>query len=412
MTSPAKPPLQTRLDLSRPGDATASRRIDPASGRGSRLTTPQSLIDAGLADPERLAEMEAVAERYAVGLTPALARLIDRNDPEDPIARQFVPDGRELRRDPEEIDDPIGDDAKSPVEGLVHRYPDRVLLKLVSVCAVYCRFCFRRERIGPGSGSLSAAAFAAALEYVRARPAIWEVILTGGDPLTASPRRIAEVTRSLAAIGHVKTLRWHTRLPVAAPERVTLAMARALDADGKTIVVAVHANHPRELTAEARAACRRLADRGILLVSQTVLLKGVNDDVEVPRLDARLRRSADQAVLPAPRRPRARHRPLADLDRQRPGADAGLARPAVGARGAELLCSTFPAVTARSRSGRSRSGRTGSAAGCLSTQAEPSAPTATAFQTEGSLAGVHERACWIEAAVPCVDPFVPGASTA
>ena len=298
MTPPRNPPLQSRPSASRPGDAAVPIRGDrmAPSGRRSRLTTAQSLIDAGLAAPERLAEMEAVAERYAVGLTPALAKLIDRDDPEDPIARQFVPDPRELRRDPAEIDDPIGDDAKSPVEGLVHRYPDRVLLKLVSVCAVYCRFCFRRERIGPGSGSLSPTAFAAALEYVRARPAIWEVILTGGDPLTLSPRRIADVTRSLAAIGFVKTLRWHTRLPVAAPERITPAMARALDAGGKTVVVAVHANHPRELTEAARAACRRLADRGILLVSQTVLLKGVNDDVEV--LDALMRAFVEARIKP------------------------------------------------------------------------------------------------------------------
>ena len=167
-----------------------------------------------------------------------------------------------------------------PVNGLVHRYPDRVLIKLVAVCAVYCRFCFRRERVGPGSGSLSEADFATALEYVRARPAIWEVILTGGDPLTLSPRRIAEATRALAAVRHVKVLRWHTRLPVAAPERVTKAMARALVAEGKTTVVAVHANHPRELTEAARQACRRLAAEGAMLVSQSVLLKDVNDDAE------------------------------------------------------------------------------------------------------------------------------------
>jgi lysine 2,3-aminomutase len=297
VTTPVKPPLQTRLAASRPSVAAPVRSERPAPpSRGARLTTPQSLIEARLADPERLAEMEAVAGRYAIGLTPALARLIDRWDPGDPIARQFVPDARELRRDPAEFDDPIGDDAMSPTEGLVHRYPDRVLLKLVSVCAVYCRFCFRRERIGPGSGSLSPAAFAAALDYVRARPAIWEVILTGGDPLTLSPRRIAEVTRSLAAIDAVKTLRWHTRLPVAAPERVTPSMARALDAGGKTVVVAVHANHPRELTDEARAACRRLVDRGILLVSQTVLLKGVNDDVEV--LDALMRGFVQARIKP------------------------------------------------------------------------------------------------------------------
>ena len=246
--------------------------------RPRRLTSPKDLIEAGLAESARLQELEAIAGRYATALTPALATLINPDDPTDPIARQFVPSPRELIRDPAERDDPIGDDPMSPVEGLVHRYPDRVLIKLVAVCAVYCRFCFRRERVGPGSGSLGAADFAAALEYVREHPGIWEVIFTGGDPLTLAPRRIAEATEATAAIQHVKVLRWHTRLPVAAPERVTRAMARALKAEGKTTVVAVHANHPRELTAGARGACRRLAAEGAMLVSQSVLLKGVNDD--------------------------------------------------------------------------------------------------------------------------------------
>ncbi len=248
--------------------------------RPRRLTSPRDLIETGLVEPGRLHELEAVAKRYAIGLTPALAELVQPGDPADPIARQFVPDPRELIRDSAERDDPIGDDAMSPVTGLVHRYPDRVLIKLVAVCAVYCRFCFRREQVGPGSGSLSEADFVAALDYVRAHPAIWEVILTGGDPLTLSPRRIAETTRALAAIDHVKVMRWHTRMPVAAPERVTKAMARALMAEGKTTVVAVHANHSRELTKAARDACRRLAAQGAMLVSQSVLLKGVNDDAE------------------------------------------------------------------------------------------------------------------------------------
>ncbi|RBP05662.1 L-lysine 2,3-aminomutase [Roseiarcus fermentans] len=271
---------------------------DPAVAAADpqRLTTPRALVEAGLAPPAALAGLEAVAQRYAIGLTPALRRLIDPTDPGDPIARQFVPDPRELRRDPAELDDPIGDDARSPIEGLVHRYPDRVLIKLVAVCAVYCRFCFRRERIGPGAGRLSAAAFAAALDYVRARPQIWEVILTGGDPLTLSPRRVAQATAAIAAIGHVRTIRWHTRLPVAAPERITPALARALAASDRTVVVAIHANHPRELTAEARAACRRLTARGLLLVSQTVLLKGVNDDVEV--LDALMRAFVEARIKP------------------------------------------------------------------------------------------------------------------
>ena len=245
-----------------------------------RLASPEDLVEAGLTETERLQELEAVARRYAIGLTPALAALIRPEDPCDPIARQFVPDPRELIRDPAERDDPIGDDAMSPVNGLVHRYPDRVLIKLLAVCAVYCRFCFRRERVGPGSGTLSADEFAAAVDYVRAHEGIWEVILTGGDPLTLSPRRIGEATRALAAIDHVKVLRWHTRLPVAAPERVTKAVARALIAEGKTTVVAVHANHARELTESARSACRRLAAEGAMLVSQSVLLKDVNDDPE------------------------------------------------------------------------------------------------------------------------------------
>ncbi len=288
---PAAP--RARGGLIRVDRAEAGARDGAESGR---LTTAAALVAAGLAAPERLAEIEAVAERYAIGLTPALARAADPSDPRDPIARQFVPDGRELRRDPAEIDDPIGDDAKSPVEGLVHRYPDRVLIKLVAVCAVYCRFCFRRERVGPGSGRLGAAAFAAALAYVRERPKIWEVILTGGDPLTLSPRRIAEANEAIASIDHVRTLRWHTRMPVAAPERVDAAMARALASSDRTVVVAVHANHPRELTPEARAACRRLADRGILLVSQSVLLKGVNDDVEV--LEALMRALVEARIKP------------------------------------------------------------------------------------------------------------------
>ncbi len=245
-----------------------------------RLTSAEDLVEAGLAGPERLSELEAVAKRYAIGLTPALAALVQLEDPSDPIALQFVPDARELIRDPAERDDPIGDDVMSPVRGLVHRYPDRVLIKLVAVCEVYCRFCFRRERVGPGSGTLSAGDFAAATDYVRSHSGIWEVILTGGDPLTLSPRRIAEATQALAAIDHVKVMRWHTRLPVAAPERVTKAVARALMAEGKTTVVAVHANHARELTESARSACRRLAAEGAMLVSQTVLLKGVNDDPE------------------------------------------------------------------------------------------------------------------------------------
>jgi lysine 2,3-aminomutase len=188
-----------------------------------------------------------------------------------------VPSAGELATAPEELADPIGDERLSPVKGIVHRYPDRVLLKPSHVCPVYCRFCFRREQVGPGSDSLDATELAAALDYIRVRPEIWEVIVTGGDPFLLSPRRIAGLVRALDAIPHLGVIRFHTRVPIVAPRRVGAALLGALAAE-KAVYVAIHANHPRELTEAARAACRRLAGAGIPLLGQSVLLKGVNDD--------------------------------------------------------------------------------------------------------------------------------------
>ncbi len=261
------------------------------------LHTPTALGDAQFVAREPIAALQAVAARYAVAITPAIADLIDPTDPHDPIARQFVPDARELRHQPQESRDPIGDAVRSPVEGIVHRYPDRVLLKLVNICAVYCRFCFRREMVGAGKGrgALSPAALATALDYIRDCPQVWEVILTGGDPLVLSPRRLKDVVSRLSAIDHVKVIRVHTRVPVAAPERVTAATVRALRTDKATFVV-LHANHPRELTAKVRAACARLVDAGIPMLSQSVLLRGVNDDAET--LGALLRSLVECRIKP------------------------------------------------------------------------------------------------------------------
>jgi lysine 2,3-aminomutase len=246
------------------------------------LKTPEELTVAGLIGPETLDGIRAVAERYAIALTPNVVSLIDDNDPKDPIARQFVPDPAELLTTPEERADPIGDAVHSPVKGIVHRYPDRVLLKAVHICPVYCRFCFRREMVGPqGDGTLAPDELAAALAYIRERPEIWEVILTGGDPLVLSPRRLSAIMRGLADISHVKIIRFHTRVPVVEPYRIDEAMVAALKDSGKVVYVALHANHPRELTDIARAACARLIDAGFPMVSQTVLLRGVNDDPAV-----------------------------------------------------------------------------------------------------------------------------------
>jgi lysine 2,3-aminomutase len=262
-----------------------------------KLTSVDDLIAAGLLPEAERVRLSEVGRRYAVALTPAIAELIDPDDGDDPIGRQFVPDARELETHPAERADPIGDNLKSPAPGVVHRYADRVLLKIASVCPVYCRFCFRREMVGPEKGeALSADDLAAALDYIRATPAIWEVILTGGDPFVLSPRRIREVTETLSAIPHVKVLRWHTRVPVVDPARVTGELIDALRATPKTVFVGLHTNHARELSAEARAAIARLVDAGIPLLSQTVLLKGVNDDADT--LEALMRALVENRVKP------------------------------------------------------------------------------------------------------------------
>jgi lysine 2,3-aminomutase len=243
------------------------------------LRTPADLADAGLIPPSLRADLDKVAERYAIAITPTSAGLIARADPADPIARQFLPDMDELAVGADDLADPVGDGPHSPVAGIIHRYPDRVLLMLTHTCATYCRFCFRRETVGPGgSGNLSAAELENSLAYIAADPAIWEVILSGGDPLILSPRRLGAVICALGEIDHVKVIRLHTRIPAVDPLRVTPAMVKALKRSGKAVYVALHANHPRELTAEVRTACARLIDAGIPMLSQSVLLRGVNDD--------------------------------------------------------------------------------------------------------------------------------------
>jgi lysine 2,3-aminomutase len=261
------------------------------------LRSAGDLVAHGLAAVADLRDLQQVASRYAVAVTPDVAALIDPTDPADPIARQYIPTRDELVAGAGETPDPIGDNAHAPVGGIVHRYPDRVLLKLVHVCAVYCRFCFRREMVGPGKETaLSPDAYAGALAYIRARPQIWEVILTGGDPLMLTPRRLAEVMADLAAIDHVKIIRLHTRVPVADPARVTAEAVAALRVDGATVWVAVHANHPREFGTAARNACAMLVDAGIPLVSQSVLLRGVNDDAAT--LEALMRTFVECRIKP------------------------------------------------------------------------------------------------------------------
>jgi lysine 2,3-aminomutase len=312
--------------------------IPPPARRRRTLRDTASLVATGLAPTDQRAALEQVATRYAIAITPEMADLIDRDDPEDPIARQFVPDPDERIRLPDEIDDPTGDAAhgmaKGIPKGVVHRYPDRVLLKPTHACPVYCRFCFRREQVGPGGEALSTEELGVALDYVRARPAIREVILSGGDPMILSPRRVAEILRGIESIAHVDLIRIHTRVPLVDPGRIDARMVSAL-ATSKALFIVLHANHPREFTPAGRDACARLTAAGIPMLSQSVLLRGVNDDAATLEalmrgfLAARIKPYYLHHLDPAPGTARFRV-PLAEaqaLMRRLRGRVSGLAQP-------------------------------------------------------------------------------------
>ncbi len=246
----------------------------------ARTIGPEDIVPAGLAERDRLEEIRRVAEEFTVALTADVAALIDPADPADPIAAQFVPSAAELLTTADDRPDPIGDERWSPVPGIVHRYTDRVLLKPILICPVYCRFCFRREVVGKKKAMLTPAALTRAIDYVRNHSEVWEVIVSGGDPFLLAPRRVAEIVRTLDQIPHLAVIRFHTRVPIADPGRVSPPLVEALAAE-KAVYVVVHANHPRELTPTVKAAVNRLSRAGIPLLSQTVLLRGVNDDPAV-----------------------------------------------------------------------------------------------------------------------------------
>jgi lysine 2,3-aminomutase len=241
------------------------------------LRDVDALIASGLVPPEARPALTEVQTRYPVALSPTMRALIER--PDDAIGRQFIPDAAELLAAPNEAADPIADDALSPVKGIVHRYPDRALLKPLLACPVYCRFCFRREHVGPDGGLLSEADLRIAYDWLRDHTAIREVILSGGDPLMLSPRRLGAIVRTLSAIPHVEVLRVHSRVPVADPDRVTPDLTAALGTD-KAMWLVIHANHAREFTAAAGAAIRRVQAEAIPVLGQSVLLRGVNDSVQ------------------------------------------------------------------------------------------------------------------------------------
>ncbi len=234
-------------------------------------------------------------DKYSYKITDLVKKTILGNVFNDPVAKQYIPQIKELKILPEERIDPIGDDTYMPVNGVVHRYPDRVLLKLSNICAVYCRYCFRREMIGTGSGVLSVKDLTVAIDYIRNHPEIWEVILSGGDPLILSVRYLEDVFDQLSDIRHVQVLRIHTRVPIAAPEKITKELCD-LFAQKKPLYIVLHVNHSQEITPDVEAAIEKLQAAGCILLSQSVLLKGVNDDSHV--LETLFRRLVVLGVKP------------------------------------------------------------------------------------------------------------------
>ena len=243
----------------------------------SSIRSVDQLIDEGLVNTQDKSALEQVASHFSTAISPTMLDSIQQPQAVDPIYQQFVPSTAELTTLPQERHDPIGDDAYRALKGLVHRHKDRCLIMPVQVCPVYCRFCFRREKIGPGSEALSASDLDAIYNYLREHPEIWEVILTGGDPLILKPQKLAEIINALNSIDSIDVIRIHTRVPLVSPEKISTELLGTLKQSQKAVYVVIHTNHQQEFTPAGRTAVRSLAAAGISLLSQTVLLKGIND---------------------------------------------------------------------------------------------------------------------------------------
>lgn len=243
------------------------------------INSIEALIQHELIDENNLPDLEKVTANFSLAISEQMHQLIDKTNPSDPIAKQFVPNVEELAISPIERNDPIGDEVHKAVKGIIHRYPDRCLFTPVHICPVYCRFCFRREKIGPASETLTPKELETAYAYINNHKEIWEVILTGGDPLILKPSMLKNLLNKLSAIQHVEVIRIHTRIPVVESYRINSDMLAALNC-GKPVYIVLHANHPNEFTPEASQACASIVNAGIPMLSQSILLKDINDNIE------------------------------------------------------------------------------------------------------------------------------------
>jgi len=249
------------------------------------------LIDKRYISEFKKNEIDAVAEKFQISISPHLQSLI--NEPE--VQKQYIPSANENNILKEELRDPIGDEQFTPVKGITHRYPDRVLFKPLHTCNVYCRFCFRREKVGQSDEILSSKEFDQAFEYIRSKKEIWEVILTGGDPLTLSASKLSKIIKLLEEIDHVKIIRIHTRLVLASPEKIDSKLLSSLQSS-KAVYMIIHCNSHKELSTEVCNAIQRINQLGIPLMSQSVLLKNINDSAD--KLEKLFRRLVELKVRP------------------------------------------------------------------------------------------------------------------
>ena len=229
---------------------------------------------------ENEAEIAACLKKFRMSITPYYLSLVDFNNPRCPIRLQCIPSAKELETAPEELIDPLHEDADSPVPGLTHRYPDRALLLVTDQCAMYCRHCTRRRFAGGHDKSLPQKQVDVAIDYIAQTPVIRDVLLSGGDPLHLDDDKLEYILHKLRKIPHVEIIRIGSRMPVVLPERITDELCEMLK-KYHPIWLNTHFNHPKEITPQSSAACEKLANAGIPLGNQSVLLAGVNDCVFV-----------------------------------------------------------------------------------------------------------------------------------
>jgi lysine 2,3-aminomutase len=242
----------------------------------NRIQTVEQLRQVINLTPTERVAVTRRSGRFIMGIPPYWAALMDADDPTCPIRRQAVPTEEEYQLSPNDMIDPLGEDSHMPVPGLVHRYPDRVLLLVVEVCSMYCRFCTRSRVVGTTAGYSRPANIDLAIDYIKAHRKIRDVLISGGDPLTLSDDRLDDVLTKLKAIPHVEFVRIGTRNPVTLPYRITPQLCEVLKKN-KPVWMSTHFNHPKEVTPAVRRACGMLVDSGVPLGSQTVLMKGIND---------------------------------------------------------------------------------------------------------------------------------------